>query len=171
MTSTFADGRCWVLTAFSGSFAHESRTTVSQGEVVASLLPSHGREILDPAVPPDVGNDEPLTQYGHEGDDPPLKNATRSYETDVSLIRGRLSARDAASLIVRQGERYQVTDRDRVRHTTAGLLRSAGFVVRATPTRRIPDHVSAELQDPGGSLTSQERPRPKGAGRAGALRG
>jgi hypothetical protein len=99
-------------------------------------------------VSPDVPDDEPLTQYGRTGDDPPFRNATRSYETDVSLIRGRLSARDAASLVRRQGEGYQVTDLDRVRHTTAGRLRSAGFVVRATPTRRIPGHVSAELQDP-----------------------
>lgn len=99
-------------------------------------------------VPPDVGDDEPLTQYGHEGDDPPFRNATRSYETDVSLIRGRLSARDAASLVRRQGEAYQVTDQDKVRHTTAGCLRSSGFVVRATPSRRIPGHVSVELQNP-----------------------
>ena len=99
-------------------------------------------------VPAEVGYDEPLTQYGHEGDDPPFRNATRSYETDVSLIRGRLSPSEAASLIRRQGERYLVTDRDRVRHTTAGRLRTAGFVVRATPTRRIPGHVSVELQDP-----------------------
>ena len=99
-------------------------------------------------VSPDVPDDEPLTQYGLEGDDPPFRNATRSYETDVSLIRGRLNAREAATLIRRQGERYEVTDRDRVRHTTAGRLRAAGFMVRATPSRRIPGHVSAELQDP-----------------------
>jgi len=97
---------------------------------------------------PDVPDDEPLTQYGHEGDDPSFRNATRSYETDVSLIRGQLSARAAASLVRRQGERYQLTDQDRVRHSTAGRLRSAGFVVRATPTRRIPGHVSVELQNP-----------------------
>lgn len=97
-------------------------------------------------VPPDVGDDEPLSQYGHDSDDPPFRNATRSYETDVSLIRGRLSPREAASLIRRQGERYEVTDRDRVRYTTAGQLRSAGFVVRATPSRRIPGHVSVEFQ-------------------------
>ncbi|MDQ2754278.1 MAG: hypothetical protein M3R71_01875 [Actinomycetota bacterium] len=97
---------------------------------------------------PDLPDDEPLTQYGHESDDPPFRNTTRSYETDVSLIRGRLSARDAASLVRRRGERYQVTDQDRVRHTTARRLRSAGFVVRATPTRRIPGHVSAEVQNP-----------------------
>ena len=99
-------------------------------------------------VPPEVGDDEPLTQYGREGDDPPFRNATRSYETDVSLIRGRLSPSEAASLIRREGARYQVTERDRVRHTTAGLLRTAGFVVRATPTRRIPGHASVELQNP-----------------------
>jgi hypothetical protein len=98
-------------------------------------------------VPPEVSDDEPLTQYGYEGDDPPFRNATRSYETDVSLIRGPLSARDAAILIRRQGERYQVTDRDRVRHTTAGRLCSAGFVVGATPSRRIPGHVFVELQN------------------------
>lgn len=106
------------------------------------------RTYSGPVVPPDVPDDEPLTQYGHERDDPPFRNATRSYETDVSLIRGQLSAREAASLIRRQGERYEVTDRDRVRHTTAGRLRSAGFVVRATPSRRIPGHVSVELPDP-----------------------
>ena len=99
-------------------------------------------------APPDVGDDEPLTQYGHEGDDPPFRNATRSYETDVSLIRGRLTPGEAASLVRRQGGRYQVTDRDKVRHTTAGRLRSAGFVVRSTPSRRIPGHVSVELPNP-----------------------
>jgi hypothetical protein len=99
-------------------------------------------------APADVGDDEPLTQYGHEGDDPPFRNATRSYETDVSLIRGQLSASEAATLIRRQGARYQLTAQDRVRHTTAARLRSAGFVVRATPTRRIPGHVSVELPDP-----------------------
>lgn len=100
-----------------------------------SLLSSHGPDILDSVVTPEVGDDEPLTQYGHEGDDPPFRNATRSYETDVSLIRGQLSTRDAASLIRRQGERYEVTERDRVRHTTV-------------PSRRIPGHVSVELQNP-----------------------
>lgn len=99
-------------------------------------------------VSPEVPDDEPLTQYGREGDDPPFRNATRSYETDVSLIRGSLSAREAASLVRRQGDRYQVTNQDRVRHTTAGRLRISGFVVRATPTRRIPGHVSVELQNP-----------------------
>ncbi|MHB1536039.1 MAG: hypothetical protein ACYC1D_15800 [Acidimicrobiales bacterium] len=97
-------------------------------------------------APSDVPDDEPLTQYGHEGDDPPFRNATRSYETDVSLIRGQLTAREAANLVRRQGERYQLTDQDKVRHTTAGRLRAAGFVVRATPTRRVAGHVSAELQ-------------------------
>ena len=99
-------------------------------------------------VSPDLPDDEPLTPYGLEGADPPFRNATRSYESDVSLIRGRLSAREAATLIRRQGERYDVTERDRVRNTTAGRRRAACFVVRATPTRRIPGHVSAELQSP-----------------------
>ena len=113
-----------------------------------SRLPAYGAGILGAVVPPDVGDAEPLTQYGHEGDDPPFRNATRSYETDVSLIRGKLSAREAASLIRRQGERYPVTHQDRVRYTTAGRLRSAGFAVRATPSRRMPGHVSVELQNP-----------------------
>ena len=110
-------------------------------------------------VSPDVPDDEPLTQYGHTGDDPPFRNATRSYETDVSLIRGRLSVREATTLIRRQGEHYEVTDRDRVRYTTAGRLRAAGFVVRATPSRRIPGHVSAELQDPEGVWDNSARSR------------
>jgi hypothetical protein len=38
-------------------------------------------------IPPDVRDDEPLTQYGHAADDPPFRNVTRSYETDVSLVR------------------------------------------------------------------------------------
>ena len=54
-------------------------------------------------APSDVPDDEPLTHYGHESYDPPFRNATRSYETEVSLICGQRSAREAASLIRHRG--------------------------------------------------------------------
>ncbi|MFC0533189.1 hypothetical protein [Phytohabitans kaempferiae] len=37
--------------------------------------------------------------------------------------------------------------RDRVRHTTAGQLRAAGFAVVSSPTARNPGHVSVYVPD------------------------
>jgi hypothetical protein len=107
-------------------------------------------------VSPDVPDDEPLTQYGHDSDDPPFRNATRSYETDVSLIRGRLTAREAATLIRRQGERYQVTG-FATRRRDGSAPPALWFAARRR--RRIPGHVSAELQSPGDVWDNSARSR------------
>jgi hypothetical protein len=63
-------------------------------------------------------------------------------ETDVSLLLGPMSPKEAASKVLRGGDEEGVG----VRRTTVGKLRQAGFVVAHTPNRRNRDHVSVSLE-------------------------
>lgn len=56
----------------------------------------------------------------------------------VSMLEGRLSVAQAVPLVAR-GDYEGMADC--VRHTTAGLLTKAGFVVRYKPEKTIPGHV------------------------------
>lgn len=88
---------------------------------------------------------EELTQYGREGTSPVFRDAPRSsQETELSMLRGHLSAAEAA-IYVRK--RSQADDRDQVRYTTVGRLRDLGFEVTHTPSRRNPDHVSVRVPE------------------------
>lgn len=87
-----------------------------------------------------------LTQYGARPPastgraQPHFRTAPRAGERDVSILAGRLTRRQAA-LAVRQ---EFLAWRDVVRYTTVGRLSNAGFRVRSTPSRMIPNHISVE---------------------------
>jgi hypothetical protein len=89
-----------------------------------------------------VSDDEHLTQYGCTTSDPVFRSHPRPEVDglDISLIRGMLTVEAATMIVRRRG--YVITGADVVRHTTAGTLRDAGFVVEHTPNRKNPAHVS-----------------------------
>jgi hypothetical protein len=101
-----------------------------------------------PKRPPPIELDDMLvlTQYGARPPaftgqaQPHFRTAPRAGERDVSVLAGHLTRRQAA-LAVRQ---EFVAWRDIVRYTTVERLRNAGFRVRSTPSRMIPNHVSVE---------------------------
>jgi hypothetical protein len=80
-----------------------------------------------------------LTQYGRRDASGFRVRPRAGVEEGVSLIAGRLDVAEAHRLVVRRGVPQPGVDA--VRHTTVGDLEDAGFVVRAAPTRAIPDHV------------------------------
>lgn len=101
-----------------------------------------------PKRPPQIElkAEQELTQYGTlspaftEHAQPHFRKAPRADERDVSLLAGRLTDREAA-MAVRQ---EFIAWRDIVRYTTVERLQNAGFQVRSTPSRLIPNHVSVE---------------------------
>ena len=83
---------------------------------------------------------EDLTQFGETGVvGPQFPNRLRAHqgEVEMSLILGRQTPL-AASLIVTKGWTPTAT----TRYTLAGTLRRAGFVVKHSPTKSNPLHVS-----------------------------
>jgi hypothetical protein len=66
--------------------------------------------------------------------------APRPHERDLSVLAGHLTPRQAAMLVRQEFLSW----REAVRYTTVGCLRDAGFRVRSTPSRGIPNHVSVE---------------------------
>jgi len=99
--------------------------------------------------PEQIGDEEPLTQYGRADSDEHCSDSRfrciprfEDGEQDVSLLRGQLSVEEAAWAVCRRAARPG----DLVRHTTAQALRNAGFLVSHTPTRRNKGHVSVEYQ-------------------------
>lgn len=95
------------------------------------------------SVPPrDIGDDEVLTQYGQQDvDTEAFHCAPRAVDRDgLSLIAGTLTVEEACQMVHRG--RCVEHDKCGVRHTTAGRLRRAGFVLLHTPNKRNPNHVS-----------------------------
>ena len=80
-----------------------------------------------------------VTQYGRRDASGFRVRPRPGVEEGVSLIARRLDVAVAHRLVVRRG--FPQPDVDVVRHTTVGDLEDAGFLVRAAPTRAIPDHV------------------------------
>jgi hypothetical protein len=80
-----------------------------------------------------------VTQYGRRDASGFRVRPRPGVEEGVSLIAGRLDTSEAHRLVVRRG--LPLPGVDAVRHTTVGDLQDAGFLVRAVPTRAIPDHV------------------------------
>jgi hypothetical protein len=77
------------------------------------------------------------TQYGRIGD---FHNKPRwEQENALSLVRGRVTRREAAKLVGRRPSRG-----DAVRYTTYESLEAAGFIVRPDPQPLNPDHVLVE---------------------------
>lgn len=92
------------------------------------------REILD---------DEPLTQYGYMG---VFRNALRVdiLEPELSLLAGRLTGAEAGAIVRNDQTVIQFPEGHGARHTTAGTLRAAGFMVFHSPSKKNPRHVSAQ---------------------------
>lgn len=78
-----------------------------------------------------------LTQYGREGSKQTF-SPRPDRERAQSLTVGPCTVDQVTRIVA--GRFPDI--RDRVRHTTAGRLRAAGFVVMSSPTARNPDHVS-----------------------------
>lgn len=97
-------------------------------------------------MPDVIGDDEILTHYGVAGQ--PWKNtppiADGYYE--LSVIRRDRDAAFAASVVL-AGGLPRPDGKDRVRWCLAGTLRTKGFEVQHTPTRRNPDHCSVSHRD------------------------
>ncbi len=97
------------------------------------------------AEPEQIGDAEVLTQYGRDysnGDQVFRSRPRYPREVELSMIRGRIGV-EKATAYVRRGA--PAGPSDRVRYTTAGVLRAAGFRVQHTPTARNPDHVSISV--------------------------
>lgn len=100
-------------------------------------------------TPEELADEEALAQYGRENSDEPCIDPRfrcvprfEDGERDVSLLRGQMTIHEAAQAVCRRPAKPG----DVVRHTTAGALRSAGFLVSHTPTKRNKEHVSVEHQ-------------------------
>lgn len=87
----------------------------------------------------DLPDEAVLTQFGETSTDPPFRNVLRSDigETELSLILGGVDALAASMLVTKTIAPFRVC-----RTTTVGILREQGFVVRHSPTRGNPLHVS-----------------------------
>ena len=99
----------------------------------------------------ELGNDEWLTQYGNRDypPDQPFRHRPREgKETRISLVAGRLSVDDVARKVNRHRTEGAMPG-DGARYVRVGVLRDAGFLVEASPSRLIPDHVSVGLAGEG----------------------
>ena len=92
-----------------------------------------------------IADDEPLSQYGKvesRPNTPVFRSRRRENEPGLSLLKGTLTAAEIARRVLgRSGS----SSKDRVRHTTAGKLRKAGFAVIHTPTQVNQKHCSVVL--------------------------
>jgi hypothetical protein len=100
-----------------------------------------GAEVRKAQESLDIPDDAPLTQYGEirPSKEPQFRKKPREeiFETDVSLIWGRLTPSEASRRVT-----HVVSPLAAARYTTAGALRAVGFAVRHTPGRSNPKHVS-----------------------------
>lgn len=93
-------------------------------------------------MPDELGDDEPVTQYGSANTDPhfftkPKPNSRRPDA--MSLIRGRLTPEEATLVVTGRQARPGV---DLARYARIECFREKGFDVRHTPSPMNPDHVS-----------------------------
>ena len=98
----------------------------------------------------DIRDDECLTQYGEAIPDESgynFRNRLREHqgENELSLIAGRLTPQEAAKVVTKVGNPQAAA-----RYTTAGELRTQGFIVRHSPTRKNARHVSVHPPQAGG---------------------
>lgn len=87
---------------------------------------------------------EVITQFGKV--EPGLETfrvQLRTGETDMSVLRGALTAEDAALQVYGRSRLSELdVAASRVRHTVASALRTEGFIVGHTPGKVKPLHVS-----------------------------
>lgn len=94
-----------------------------------------------------LADDQVLSQYGSRTQPKggPAFRAQPRPDRDrggISMIRGQVSASEAHRIVGLQAPRKG----DGVRHTTAGILRAAGFVVQHDPSQANPDHVRVTVR-------------------------
>lgn len=83
-----------------------------------------------------------LTQYGRESPGlPTFRSGPREHEDYQSMVAGRRTVAEMARFVMGRPARKD----DRVRYTTAGELRAAGFVVTSEPRPWNGDHVGVTL--------------------------
>lgn len=94
-----------------------------------------------------INDDQELAQYGSSTrpkEGPAFRSQPRADRDKggLSMIRGRVAAAKAHMIVGMQAPRPG----DGVRHTTAGMLRQAGFIVEHDPTQVNPDHVRVTVR-------------------------
>jgi hypothetical protein len=99
-------------------------------------------------------DDEELTHYGCTATGPTVFRGPKDDETEASMIRGRITAAEAAILV---RKKWTPDPRDRVRYTTVGHLRRLKFDVVHTPNPSNPDHVSVRAPRVEGPWSDDER--------------
>jgi hypothetical protein len=99
-------------------------------------------------------DDEELTHYGCAATCPTVFRGPKNGETEASMIRGRITAPEAAILV---RKKWTPDPRDRVRYTTVGQLRHLKFNVVHTPNPSNPDHVSVRVPRVEGPWNDDER--------------
>lgn len=114
-----------------------------------------------------------LSQFGFEGqpfrnrprlegrpsNDPEIAAIGPVMERDLSMIEGRLSAREAGLAVLGRSTSPRRLRRARVRYFRVGALWAADLGVYRSPNKRNPDHVSVvpspRLKIPHGDLAAQ----------------
>lgn len=94
-----------------------------------------------------IEDDEVLTQYGQEGPDGSCFRGQPRFndgEVELSMIVGKLTPKQALSLIA---SHRLACPMDAVRYFRVADLREREYVVRHTPSRNNPDHVSVTAPD------------------------
>jgi hypothetical protein len=99
----------------------------------------------------DLKDEDWVSQYGTihmpiEGMPFKRRPSLDEYPQELSLLKGKLTADEAAQAVNRR-RTHGAFPGDGSRHALVGKLRAAGFRVWATPTKRIPGHVSVAPLD------------------------
>ncbi|WP_182881353.1 hypothetical protein [Microbispora sp. H10949] len=111
----------------------------------------------------DLSDEDWVTQYGtiHKPiEGTPFKRCPSAHEVprELSLLSGKKTP-DEAAMAVNHRRAQGAIPGEGVRYALVGKLRAAGFRVWASPTRRIPGHVSVALVDDARLWTNDERDR------------
>jgi hypothetical protein len=114
---------------------------VSRSKVALSSSAELDQEVQGKHAP-----EQQLTQFGRkrrEGSESPFRSKPRpDIDHDgLSLTAGQLTINEMAEIVTKR----PAVKGDGVRYTTVAALEKAGFIVKATPNRRNPAHVSVNL--------------------------
>lgn len=130
----------------------------------------HGKTSSEDWIRSEKESDVCLSQFGFEGqpfrnrprlegrpsNDPEIAAIGPIAERDLSMIEGRLSAREAGLVVLGRSTPSRRLSRAIVRYFRVGVLWEAEFGVYRSPNKRNPDHVSVvpspRLKIPHGDL-------------------